>query len=535
MKKVMLRTIVMIVLLLGIFSATTVCAMLPPLPDFVIESISVYPEQAAEGTPVSVTVVVKNQGEVVGDGRYLDIWHNPTRDLHVLGDVGDWWAPVGPLDAGESRTITSPETFFSVDGTNQLLACIEFEDFVSEASNTNNCRTLSYTAVPVTSLLLPVYRFWSPVYRGHFYTMSEAEKNNIIAKLAHDWTYEGVAYYAFSSATVHTVPVYRFWSARFKGHFYTISENEKNSIIANLSHDWSYEGVTYHVYSSYVVDSMPVYRFWSPRYRHHFFTISEQEKNNIIANLSFDWNYEGIAFYVPTISGQSSSATAPPDGASSGAKTLVTAEVASFGLSAVSEDERNGVEHNGVGQGGVSTTASETLAETGIDVIYPLTYSGGVVTAYVYDSAAEQWTCVLPATNLPVLAVLENIQPDRSYLLDVFVGDSDDAEMVSVHQSSFVYQLDPPEVIHEDSDTVASEDGRGVGSPIARIKTPVVDGSLTVKLYSSSQGVLETLVNVSGGEMVELAIPEWNCWYWISGWSDADNELVLSIWLRHEN
>jgi hypothetical protein len=28
--------------------------------------------------------------------------------------------------------------------------------------------------------------------------------------------------------------------------------------------------------------------------------------------------------------------------------------------------------------------------------------------------------------------------------------------------------------------------------------------------------------------------PEWNCWHWVGGWRESDDELVLSLWLRHE-
>lgn len=39
---------------------------------------------------------------------------------------------------------------------------------------------------------------------------------------------------------------------------------------------------------------------------------------------------------------------------------------------------------------------------------------------------------------------------------------------------------------------------------------------------------------VPDGETIELTLPKWNEWYWTSGRLDADNELVLALWLRHE-
>jgi archaellum component FlaF (FlaF/FlaG flagellin family) len=51
----------------------------------------------------------------------------------------------------------------------------------------------------VTSAIAPVYRFWSDVYGHHFYTISEAEKNYVIATWPDRWRYEGPVYYAYPS------------------------------------------------------------------------------------------------------------------------------------------------------------------------------------------------------------------------------------------------------------------------------------------------------------------------------------------------
>ena len=182
----------------------------------------------------------------------------------------------------------------------------------------------------------------------------------------------------------------------------------------------------------------------------------------------------------------------------------------------------------------VSGTTSIHGLETSAygDIIFPLFYPGHEVAAYAYDSVADAWQCVLPATNSPESVVLRNVLSDRSYLLEVFADDPADREMVSVHRSWFDSRLDPPKEIeaHEASARVAD----GVGTPTVRLMAPSVDGTLTVKLYSSKVGVVQTLSEISGGDTIELTIPEWNGWFWISGWRDADNALVMSLWLRHE-
>ena len=98
--------------------------------------------------------------------------------------------------------------------------------------------------------LAPVYRFWSDTKQGHFYTISEAEKNNVIATYPSDvWNYEGIAFYANTASTSINSPVYRFWSDTKQGHFYTISEAEKNNVIATYPSDvWNYEWVAFYTF-----------------------------------------------------------------------------------------------------------------------------------------------------------------------------------------------------------------------------------------------------------------------------------------------
>jgi hypothetical protein len=140
-----------------------------------------------------------------------------------------------------------------------------------------------------------VYRFWSDKYNGHFYTASKEEKDNIINNDS-NWTYEGVVYNVFNDYSPNVKPVYRFWSEKYKHHFYTISEGEKQTVIDNYDDDiWKYEGVAYYAYQGEELDSKPVYRFWSDNFKHHFYTTSDTEAKN-----DPNWRYEGIAYYAYT-------------------------------------------------------------------------------------------------------------------------------------------------------------------------------------------------------------------------------------------
>ncbi len=126
---------------------------------------------------------------------------------------------------------------------------------------------------------------------------------------------------------IEPLSIHRFYSKAYKGHFFTISEEEKDDLIAH-NPNWKYEGIAYYVYPDEVEGSVPVFRFWSKGYRHHFYTINESEKNTLIAT-NPNWAYEGEAFYA-----------LPAETAESGVKSLKksvsSAAVGSRGVLALS-------------------------------------------------------------------------------------------------------------------------------------------------------------------------------------------------------
>ena len=94
--------------------------------------------------------------------------------------------------------------------------------------------------------MLPVYRFFNNNAGGHFYTIDEAEKNTVIQN--YNWfRYEGIGFYASPAPQPGTLPVYRFFNNNAGGHFYTIDEAEKNTVIQN--YNWfRYEGIGFYAY-----------------------------------------------------------------------------------------------------------------------------------------------------------------------------------------------------------------------------------------------------------------------------------------------
>ncbi|RKZ82536.1 MAG: hypothetical protein DRR19_20505 [Candidatus Parabeggiatoa sp. nov. 1] len=152
--------------------------------------------------------------------------------------------------------------------------------------------------------LSPVYRFWSETHQVHFFTISEVEKDVIIADYPEEiWRFEEAAYYAYSKGEQPdgTSPIYRFWSDANQVHFFTISEVEKDAIIADYPEEiWRFEGVAYYAYEKgkQPEGASAVHRFWSDINQAHFFTVYEAEKDAIIANSPEEmWRHEGIAWY----------------------------------------------------------------------------------------------------------------------------------------------------------------------------------------------------------------------------------------------
>jgi predicted outer membrane repeat protein len=146
----------------------------------------------------------------------------------------------------------------------------------------------------------PVYRFWSPTKNQHFYTILASERDKLINRYANVWRYEGEAYYAFyQPVEENLLPVYRFWSAKLEAHFWTINEEERANLIKNYPGVWTPEGIAFYAYPEgrQPLGTLPVHRFWSNRLGHHFYTISEAEKNKLLKSYPQIWQYEGAAWY----------------------------------------------------------------------------------------------------------------------------------------------------------------------------------------------------------------------------------------------
>jgi len=241
------------------------------------------PTEATEGEPATVEV----GPEFAGQWVTVTINSDPT-------PAGGWQQ----VAADGTIVITLPE---GVTGSHRLA--------VADATN----QLMGWTPVDIAAdvppdvdpIPAPVYRFWSSTNKSHFYTIDETEKQFVIDTYDDaQWKFEGPAYLAYETAVPGSAPLYRFWSQRYQGHFYTADAGEKDHVIAAYPDDeWKYEGIAYYIVptTSSVTGTGEVYRFWSQNNRHHFYTSDPVEKQFVIDTYDdAEWAYEGPAFKVPT-------------------------------------------------------------------------------------------------------------------------------------------------------------------------------------------------------------------------------------------
>ena len=144
-----------------------------------------------------------------------------------------------------------------------------------------------------------VHRFLNNKMGTHFYTASEAEYNDVNDNKKAEFTYEGIAYKVSPAATTGAIPVYRFLNKELPYvHFYTATESEMTNVKNNDTATWGYEGVAYYVWPAKTGTQTPVWRFFKPKQAVHFYTATESEMNNVKNNMTADYTYEGVAYYV---------------------------------------------------------------------------------------------------------------------------------------------------------------------------------------------------------------------------------------------
>lgn len=92
-----------------------------------------------------------------------------------------------------------------------------------------------------------LWRFYRPGTGTHFYSADPDEVARTRATLSHIYRYEGPAYAVSRGDAAGRFTVWRFYNRRTGTHFYTASEAERNDVIARLGQTYTYEGAAFYV------------------------------------------------------------------------------------------------------------------------------------------------------------------------------------------------------------------------------------------------------------------------------------------------
>lgn len=156
--------------------------------------------------------------------------------------------------------------------------------------------------VSITSLIAPqntngsnpVFRFYNTATGVHFYSASEAEALTVMANLE-TFQFEGAAFRSAVTGDPGQIDVFRFYNKSTGTHFYTGSVSERDQVRATQP-NFVYEGVAYKAYAADAGPQEEVYRFYNKVTGTHFYTASEAERDAISASMP-NFAYEGIAFW----------------------------------------------------------------------------------------------------------------------------------------------------------------------------------------------------------------------------------------------
>jgi len=272
------------------------------VPDLLTLDAGAYVRGIDADLPVAASI----SGLISGPGiDSADFSGNITLAVEYFDEEFDDWVSPG----AHSEPWSSYEVNDLVPGTYRLTVIYEGDDGIaavrSPSFDLSADEHVVWNAVlPVPQPFVTVFRFWSQNNQSHFYTASVDEAQFIIDNYSEvEWRFEGAVYTAFSSPSPGTVPLYRFWSQRYQGHFYTTNEAEKNAVIAAYDDsEWAFEGTAFYVYpaDSAVSNSLAVARFWSQQNRHHFYTADAAEASFVKTHYPpQQWAYEGDDFRVP--------------------------------------------------------------------------------------------------------------------------------------------------------------------------------------------------------------------------------------------
>jgi sugar lactone lactonase YvrE len=107
--------------------------------------------------------------------------------------------------------------------------------------------TAFYASLGINPGLSPVYRFRNVINGSYLYTINNGEKNDILTNYSAYFSLEGTAWYASATPAPGFSPLHRFRNLTNGTYLFSAYEAEKNDIIAKYAGIFFYEGISYYV------------------------------------------------------------------------------------------------------------------------------------------------------------------------------------------------------------------------------------------------------------------------------------------------
>ncbi len=147
-----------------------------------------------------------------------------------------------------------------------------------------------------------VFRFFNLESGGHFFTRSAPERDAVLAS-GDAFRFEGVGFEALPAEIAEAdgaggaQPVFRFFNTETGGHFFTMSTAERDAVRASTP-SYRFEGVGFAAFDQpdAAEGIAPVFRFFNTETGGHFFTISETERDAVLDGAP-SYRFEGVGFY----------------------------------------------------------------------------------------------------------------------------------------------------------------------------------------------------------------------------------------------
>jgi Repeat of unknown function (DUF5648) len=171
------------------------------------------------------------------------------------------------------------------------------------SSSSSSPATSAITPMAATSytngLYAPVQRAQNTsLFGSYFFSIYPTEMSNALATNP-TWNLEGTAFYTSLGINPSLAPVYRFRNLLNGSYLYTISEAEKNDILQSYAEYFALEGIAWYARATTPGGGFkPLYRFRNLTNGTYLFSAYEAEKDAIVANYADIFLLEGVAYYV---------------------------------------------------------------------------------------------------------------------------------------------------------------------------------------------------------------------------------------------